>query len=106
MHCNDATSSINLARYGMAHIVGRVDFISPIISAMVAAESLRNPRVRTLRYGASAAGYMQMNGLRDAIDGDYRRPIRGGLQGQTYSQLTQLQTADDVDFCNTIVGDL
>jgi hypothetical protein len=49
---------------------------------------------------------MAINGLRSTIDGAYAPPIRGGLQGRTYSQLTRLQTPDDVDFCNGIVADL
>jgi hypothetical protein len=98
-----AAHFINLARHEK---VATVDFVAPIVSAMLAAESLRAPIGQRLQFTSDAGAYAATNGLRDAINGNYRQPVRGGLQGQTYSQLTRLQSTEDVDFCNTIIADL
>jgi hypothetical protein len=103
MHNRDAVHIVNLAQRG---VVSQVRFISPIVSALVAAESLMNPTIRNLRFSSDANAYAANNGLLATIAGQYEPPVRGGLQGKTYSQLTRLQTPEDVDFCNGIVADL
>ena len=103
MNNAQAVNAVSTARRGN---VATVDFVAPILSAMLAAESLREAGELPVQFSGDSATYAESNGLRDALEGNYRRPVRGGLQGQTYSQLARLQSPEDVDFCNTIIADL
>ncbi len=86
----------------------RVTFVSPIVSAMLAAalaDSSIPVREHTV-FDDEAMGYADNCGLLAAIQGKYEFPQPSGRQGSRYTKLTRLSSHDEVDRCNSIINDL
>ncbi len=84
-------------------------FVSPAVSAMLAAASVSRTMsgiAKRTQFSHSCRAYAENNGLIDTLNGQYKFPVRGGLQGVRYTKLTKLATHDEVDACNAIVNDL
>jgi hypothetical protein len=84
-----------------------VNFISPVVSAVLAAGSVNYRQLREVKLSTDAASYANTNGLAEVLAGSVN-PV-GNVShnhGRTYSKLTRLTTHSEVEGCNSIVGDL
>ncbi len=88
-----------------------VGWLSPIIVTMLAAEAAKESQLGDrLRERISLAPaqktYAANCGLQAVLDGQYVPPSLTGRQGWTYTRLTRLTSADEVDACNTVINNL
>ncbi|MEE8451045.1 MAG: hypothetical protein V3R99_03990 [Thermoguttaceae bacterium] len=84
----------------------KIDFVSPIVSAVCGALASQGRLPGPVVFTPGAKSYADNNGLSNIIQGRYDPPEHTGLQGQTYTKLTRLQTSNDVDNCNKVISDL
>lgn len=85
----------------------KVRFVSPAVSAILAAAAMSNGAVRTIEFDNSdCAHYAEITGLAAALRGEDHQRQDGALQGKTYSPLTKLATHAEVDCCNEIIANV
>jgi hypothetical protein len=88
-----------------------VGFLSPIIVAMLAAEATKDVPLREslrerIALKPEQTSYATSCGLQAVLDGQYLPPSLAGLQGSTYTGLTRLVSAHEVDACNAVINNL
>jgi hypothetical protein len=86
-----------------------VPFITPVMSTILAAASVHEDTqeaVKGIRFADEAGEYARNTGLTAVLNGEPPDLSRGSREGKTYSKLTRLHTADDVDRSNVVIGDL
>lgn len=88
-----------------------VGFLSPIIVTMLAAEVANEPRLgyrlrERLVLPPAQQSYADTCGLQAVLDGQYTPPALTGLQGFTYTPLTRLVSAHEVEACNAVINNL
>lgn len=88
-----------------------VGWLSPIIVTMLAAEAASDARLRErlgerLLLKPEQKNYAANCGLQAVLDGRYEPASSTGLQGLTYTRLTRLATANEVDACNALINNL
>lgn len=99
---------------GMIRGEGRtvpVGWLSPVIVTMIAAEAVRDSRLREqinerISLRPEQKSYADNCGLQAVLDGEYVAPSLTGLQGLTYSQLTRLSSSHEVEACNAVINNL
>jgi len=89
----------------------QVEWLSPIIVAMLAAAVASDPRAQErvrerISLSPEQQAYSLTCGLRAVIEGRYQMPSLTGLQGLTYTRLTRLASPHEVDACNAVINDL
>jgi hypothetical protein len=109
----DYSKAVNLIRWctdpGLRELpYGRsVSFVSPVVSAVLAAAATFPGKVREVELLGECRTYADTTGLSEALRGE---PIpvgqTGALHGRTYSRLTRLSNHNEVDVCNSVIGDL
>lgn len=88
-----------------------VGWLSPIIVTMLAAEAtnerrLREPLSERIALKPEQKSYAINCGLQAVLNGQYVPPSMTGLQGSTYTGLTRLVSAHEVDVCNAVINNL
>ncbi|NBV89252.1 MAG: hypothetical protein EBR88_07060 [Betaproteobacteria bacterium] len=88
-----------------------VGWLSPVIVTMLAAESVRDSRLREQLYERillkpEQKSYATNCGLQAVLEGKYVAPSLTGRQGLTYSQLARLSSAPEVEACNRVINNL
>lgn len=107
MNFSDAISALYFVRNSQLQLAYPITFVSPVVAAMLAAESVRNRDLATkVAFVNLAQSYADNNLLNSALRGNYEFPQRSGNQGVTYTKLTRLATHAEVHMCNTVVNDL
>ena len=109
MHYSSAVSCLKLAKQYHRVSPTSVSFVTPIHSVLLAAGTV-SPQIQTtlgnVIFTPEADQYARTTGLKDVLEGNYRFPQRGGLEGKTYSKLARLSSHPEVDRCNEVIGDL
>lgn len=96
-----------LVRQRRAGISPHISFVTPIVSATVAAACTRNQLARELPFANSdCMDYAETTGLTLAMKGLDPVGQAGGLHGQTYSRLTKLYNHAQVNTCNKVIADV
>jgi len=88
-----------------------IPWLSPVVATTLAALATRDIRVRDdlrdrLRLSATQRSYANTCGLTAVLEGNYAYPTGHGQQGLTYTCLTRLSSAHEVDACNAIINSL
>ncbi len=97
-----AILAIQITRNGHEHLIR---FVHPIVTAMIAACTLRRgERPELIRFSSDAGGYAENVGLIETIRGNYSFPQPGGRHGRTYSRLVKLASHAEVDASNEVIG--
>lgn len=89
----------------------RIQWLSPVMTALLAALSARDSEVRRniatrLLLADNQQSYANNCGLTAILEGGYESPRATGLQGKTYSRVTRLNSVHEVDACNAIINEL
>lgn len=84
-----------------------VEWVSPVLSCLVAAGSIADrSTIPRIDFSPAAEGYATSCGLIDVLAGKPVTVVRSGRQGSTYTRLTRLATHSEVDHCNSVINDL
>lgn len=106
MHHQNALSVLRRVRDG-AGASSEVDFISPIVSTILAAGALRGEAgFRNISFSAACLGYAKTIGLQEALRGEHPHGSVSASHGESYSRLTKLARDEEIDVCNEIIGNL
>ena len=82
----------------------KLDFISPAMSAVLAAARLVDPAIGRMGFAnADCESYASNTGLLDALQGNTPVANSGSLSGKSYSPLTKLSSAAEVRYCNAVI---
>lgn len=84
----------------------KVTFVSPVVSTVLAAAATHLEKVREVELLGDCRTYAEVTGLSEAIKGELPVGQPGSYHGRTYSRLTRLSNHNEVDGCNTVIGDL
>ncbi len=109
MHYQAAQSCLKLLKQSRGVTPSSVPFVTPIQSVLRAAGTVSpqfQGQLRNVVFSSDADQYARTTGLKDVLEGTYRFPQRGGLEGRTYSKLARLSSHAEVDRCNAVIGDL
>jgi len=105
MHYPDAIAAMQgVTNENLPHTT--VNFVSPVLSCVCAVLSQRGACKNPIRFQGAAERYAETNGLASLLAGCYRNEIPSGQQGITYSRLTRLLEAHEVDAGNRVIADL
>jgi hypothetical protein len=108
----DNTRAIQLVRAVSSDALSmQVEWLSPIIVAMLAAAVAGDVRARErvrerISLSPEQQAYSLTCGLQAIIEGRYETPSVTGLQGLTYTRLTRLASPHEVDACNAVINNL
>ena len=88
-----------------------VEWLSPIIVTMLASATASDSHLRErlrerILLKQDQKTYAVNCGLQTVLDGQYVSPSLTGLQGSTYTRLTRLASAYEVDACNAVINNL
>lgn len=105
MHCADPIRIIR-ALSGAATGVQQVDWVSPILSTMLAALSLRDKgATQRVTFAPSCESYALNIGLKGVLGGVTQpKPTMGESCGMSYSPLASLACHAEVEACNALVN--
>ncbi len=84
----------------------QVDWVSPVVSSLLAALSLqKRDEIYRIRFSPECQGYAENIGLLSILDGDSEPiSVRGNKCGETYSPLASLAFHSEVERCNSTVN--
>lgn len=89
-----ATQAVSALRH-RRHV--EIGFVSPIVSAMLAVERTRHAGTPNIEFRGDAQRYAEHTGLSEFITNGTLPPPRATSPRATYSPLTRLERADEVD---------
>lgn len=101
----DYENAVNAVRALSKGGVARVSFVTPFVSACLAAAKLaKQSPPESFSFSSEATGYAENSGLRYHLGLTDSSPSSGAREGLTYCQVAKLMNPAEVETCNTKIG--
>lgn len=106
VHHMHHTNAVRLAKQIQRGEPTQIGFVSPIVSACLAAQRSRPGTYGTVKFAGDAEAYADYVGLRDVLEGRQPNHTHGAQHGRTYSPLECLSLQEHVNRCNQTITEV